>query len=108
LGPFGNAAALNISIREQAAWADRRRLKRSCEYLIVDNAFATPVLQNPIQHGANLVIHSATKFLGGHGNLLADLVVGKVNILKEIRLHGLGYLMGVTLHRKALFLSCAD
>lgn len=43
--------------------------------LIVDNTFYTPVLQRPIELGADIVIHSATKYLGGHNDLLAGLVV---------------------------------
>ncbi|MDR0562623.1 MAG: aminotransferase class I/II-fold pyridoxal phosphate-dependent enzyme [Spirochaetaceae bacterium] len=43
--------------------------------LVVDNTFATPYLLNPIKHGADIVIYSATKTLNGHGNLIAGLVV---------------------------------
>lgn len=43
--------------------------------LIVDNTFNTPYWQNPIEHGANIVIHSATKYLGGHSDLVAGLLV---------------------------------
>ncbi|MEI3598120.1 MULTISPECIES: bifunctional cystathionine gamma-lyase/homocysteine desulfhydrase [unclassified Oceanobacillus] len=43
--------------------------------LIVDNTFHTPYWQSPIDHGANIVIHSATKYLGGHSDLVAGLVV---------------------------------
>lgn len=43
--------------------------------LIVDNTMATPVLCRPIEHGADIVVHSATKFLGGHGNSLAGVIV---------------------------------
>ncbi len=43
--------------------------------LIVDNTFATPYLMRPIEFGADIVIHSATKFLGGHGNSIAGLIV---------------------------------
>lgn len=42
--------------------------------VLVDNTFATPILQNPIRHGAALVLHSATKFLGGHGDALGGIV----------------------------------
>lgn len=42
--------------------------------LLVDNTFATPVLQQPARHGAALVLHSATKYLGGHGDVLAGVV----------------------------------
>lgn len=43
--------------------------------LIVDNTFSTPYWQNPIEHGANIVIHSASKYLGGHSDLIAGLIV---------------------------------
>jgi O-acetylhomoserine (thiol)-lyase len=53
--------------------------------LIVDNTFATPYLFRPIEYGAHIVIHSATKFIGGHGNSIAGVIVdsGKFNWTKE-------------------------
>lgn len=42
--------------------------------VLVDNTFATPVLQNPLEHGASLVLHSATKFIGGHGDVVGGVV----------------------------------
>ena len=51
---------------------------------IVDNCFATPYLQQPIKFGADLVIHSATKFLDGQGRVLGGVVVGPKNLIKEI------------------------
>jgi methionine-gamma-lyase len=42
--------------------------------VVVDNTFATPVLQNPIDHGATMSLHSATKYLGGHGDVIAGVV----------------------------------
>ncbi|HSY76025.1 MAG TPA: aminotransferase class I/II-fold pyridoxal phosphate-dependent enzyme [Bacteroidia bacterium] len=53
--------------------------------LIVDNCFATPILQQPIDFGADLVIHSATKYLDGQGRVLGGIVVGKKNLIDEIR-----------------------
>ncbi len=50
---------------------------------IVDNTFMTPYLQNPIAFGADIVIHSATKYLGGHSDLVAGLVVVNDNELAE-------------------------
>src|SRR5204862_7157502 len=44
--------------------------------LIVDNTLATPYLCKPIEHGADIVVHSRTKFLGGHGNSIGRLIVG--------------------------------
>ncbi len=51
--------------------------------LCVDNTFASPVLQQPIALGADIVVHSATKYLGGHSDLIAGLVVTKTKELGE-------------------------
>ncbi|WP_086667100.1 trans-sulfuration enzyme family protein [Lentzea kentuckyensis] len=52
--------------------------------VVVDNTFATPVNQNPLHHGADLVIHSATKYLGGHSDLTAGAVAGPAELLTPI------------------------
>lgn len=51
--------------------------------VIVDNTFMSPYLQRPLELGADIVIHSATKFLGGHSDVIAGLVVTKTNELGE-------------------------
>ncbi|MCB9067466.1 MAG: aminotransferase class I/II-fold pyridoxal phosphate-dependent enzyme [Calditrichae bacterium] len=51
----------------------------------VDNCFATPVIQNPVDYGAHLVTHSATKFIDGQGRVLGGVVVGKKELIAEIR-----------------------
>ena len=53
--------------------------------VLVDNTFATPVLQNPLRHGAALALHSATKFLGGHGDVLAGVVATSAEWARELR-----------------------
>ena len=53
---------------------------------IVDNCFATPYLQNPIQFGADLVIHSATKLMDGQGRVLGGITVGKKELIRELYL----------------------
>ncbi|GHU53821.1 cystathionine gamma-synthase [Clostridia bacterium] len=50
---------------------------------IVDNTFMTPYLQKPLEQGIDIVVHSATKFLGGHSDLIAGLVVTKDDVLGE-------------------------
>lgn len=72
--------------------------------LIVDNTFATPALQKPILLGADLVVHSATKFIGGHGDLIAGIVAGPKDIVGTIRRHGLRYLTGATIAPLTAFL----
>ncbi|MBK9271545.1 MAG: aminotransferase class I/II-fold pyridoxal phosphate-dependent enzyme [Saprospiraceae bacterium] len=54
--------------------------------LVVDNCFATPYLQQPIQFGADLVIHSSTKYMDGQGRVLGGLSVGKKELIREIYL----------------------
>ena len=53
---------------------------------VVDNCFATPVLQQPAKFGADLIIHSATKFIDGQGRVVAGIVVGKKELIKPIYL----------------------
>jgi methionine-gamma-lyase len=71
---------------------------------IVDNTFATPILQNPLKLGADLVVHSATKYLGGHGDLLGGAVVGTSALIEQIRGAGLRALTGATLSPLNAFL----
>ena len=53
--------------------------------VLVDSTFATPVLQRPLQHGAALVMHSATKFLGGHGDVMAGVVACSDEMAQRLR-----------------------
>ncbi len=53
--------------------------------LVVDNTFATPLMLRPLELGAHLVVHSATKFLAGHGDVLGGIVVADANHLDTIR-----------------------
>lgn len=62
--------------------------KKHNKLLIVDNCFATPYLQQPIKYGADLVIHSATKYMDGQGRVLGGVVVGKKELIQEIYLYG--------------------
>ncbi len=52
--------------------------------LVVDNTFATPLNQQPLSLGAHLVVHSATKYLGGHSDIIAGAVVGRSDLLGQI------------------------
>ncbi|WP_262696223.1 methionine gamma-lyase [Kordiimonas aquimaris] len=65
--------------------------------VIVDNTYCTPYLQQPLSLGADLVVHSATKYLGGHGDLIAGAVVGSAELIQEIRLVGLKDMTGAVL-----------
>ncbi|WP_028784230.1 methionine gamma-lyase [Thalassobacillus devorans] len=52
--------------------------------VVVDNTFSTPYLQRPLELGCDIVIHSATKYIGGHGDVIAGLVVAKEEFLSEV------------------------
>ena len=67
---FGNPNSDVLDIEGVAAVAHRHGIP-----LIVDNTFGTPYLIRPLEHGADIVVHSATKFLGGHGSSLGGVVV---------------------------------
>ncbi|NLR73962.1 O-succinylhomoserine sulfhydrylase [Leeia aquatica] len=55
--------------------------------LAVDNCFATPILQKPLQMGADLVVHSATKYLDGQGRVLGGAVLGKADLMQQVFLY---------------------
>ncbi|MCM1377361.1 MAG: O-acetylhomoserine aminocarboxypropyltransferase/cysteine synthase [Clostridium sp.] len=77
---FGNPNSDVTDIEALAEIAHRHDIP-----LIVDNTFATPFLMRPLEHGADVVVHSATKFLGGHGTTLGGIIVdgGKFNWKKN-------------------------
>jgi len=52
--------------------------------VVVDNTFSTPYLQRPLEYGCDIVLHSATKYLCGHGDVVAGLVVGKKEFMNQI------------------------
>ncbi|MEP3279008.1 MAG: aminotransferase class I/II-fold pyridoxal phosphate-dependent enzyme [Stappiaceae bacterium] len=65
--------------------------------VVVDNTFATPIIQRPCELGADLVVHSATKFLGGHGDLLGGIVCGSQEHINKIRGLGIRVMTGATI-----------
>jgi cystathionine gamma-synthase len=70
--------------------------------VVVDNTFATPINQNPLELGADLVVHSATKFLGGHADALGGVVVGSRPLVDKV--FGYREINGATLHPMAAYL----
>ena len=68
------------------------------EILVVcDNTFASPALQNPLKLGADVVVHSATKYLNGHGDVIAGFVVGSAEFITKVKMFGLKDMTGATL-----------
>ena len=70
--------------------------------VVVDNTFATPINQNPLTLGADLVIHSATKFLGGHADALGGVLVGDFELVDKVFRYR--EINGATLHPMAAYL----
>ena len=67
---FGNPNGNVIDVDAVAAIAHAHKIP-----LIIDNTFATPFLFRPIEHGADIVVHSATKFIGGHGTTIGGVII---------------------------------
>ena len=65
--------------------------------LVVDNTYCTPMLQRPIELGADVVVHSATKYLNGHGDVIAGIAVGSAEFIARVKGEGLKDLTGATL-----------
>ncbi|CAA7600483.1 homocysteine desulfhydrase/methionine gamma-lyase [Acididesulfobacillus acetoxydans] len=72
--------------------------------LVVDNTFCTPYLQQPLTLGADAVVHSATKFLNGHGDVIAGLVAGGKELIDQVRLVGVKDMTGAVLSPFEAFL----
>ena len=61
---------------------------------VVDNTYATPVQTRPLSFGADIVVHSATKYLGGHGDLVAGIAIGSAEDMAEVRMVGVKDMTG--------------
>jgi methionine-gamma-lyase len=65
--------------------------------VVVDNTYCTPYLQRPIDLGADVVVHSATKYLNGHGDVIAGFAVGKKEFIDQVRLFGVKDMTGASM-----------
>ncbi len=65
--------------------------------VFVDNTFCTPYLQRPLELGADVVVHSATKYLNGHGDVIAGFAAGKKEFIDQVKLFGLKDMTGAVL-----------
>lgn len=67
--------------------------KEEC-IVVVDNTFSTPYIQRPLELGADVVVHSGTKFLNGHGDVIAGFAIGKKEFIDAVRLFGVKDMTG--------------
>ena len=65
--------------------------------VVVDNTFCTPYIQRPVELGADIVVHSATKYLNGHGDVIAGFVCGRKDYIDQVRLFGIKDMTGSVL-----------
>ncbi|MGO5067189.1 MULTISPECIES: methionine gamma-lyase [unclassified Clostridium] len=63
-------------------------------FVFVDNTFCTPYIQRPLELGADVVVHSATKYLNGHGDVIAGFAVGKEEFINQVKLFGIKDMTG--------------
>jgi cystathionine beta-lyase/cystathionine gamma-synthase len=75
-----------VDLATVAAFAKQKGI-----YTAIDNTFASPILQNPLVHGFDLVMHSGTKYLGGHSDLCCGTVNGPVELIDHVRDHAVSY-----------------
>ena len=87
-----NMRLVDIEAVSQVAHAHKEDM-----IVLVDNTYATPYLTRPMTLGADLVVHSATKYLGGHGDVIAGLIAGSHELIQEIRLYGMKDMTGAVM-----------
>lgn len=83
---------VDITAVAEAAHAFNPQIK-----VMVDNTFCTPYLQRPLELGADVVVHSATKYLNGHGDVIAGVVVGSKEFIGTCRMFGLKDMTGAVM-----------
>ena len=87
----------NLKISDIALLAREAHAYSKDIMVVCDNTFASPALQNPLALGADVVVHSATKYINGHGDVIAGFVVGSQEFISKVKLFGLKDMTGATL-----------
>lgn len=72
-------------IRKAADWARKHETENHRMIVGVDNTYLGPILQRPLDHGADVLVYSATKYIGGHSDLIAGAASGKSDVIARIR-----------------------
>ena len=99
---FETPANPNMRLVDIAAIADIARAAGA--KVVVDNTYATPVITRPIALGADIVVHSAMKYLGGHGDLVGGVAVGGTEDMARVRLCGVKDMTGAVMSPFTAFL----
>lgn len=85
-----------LEVADIKAISDIAHEKEDC-IVMVDNTFCSPYIQRPLELGADVVIHSGTKFLNGHGDVISGFVAGNAEFIKNVRLFGIKDMTGASL-----------
>lgn len=94
---FETPANPNLKIVDIAEIAKISKQLAPAAKIVVDNTFPTPYITNPITLGADIVVHSATKYLNGHGDVIAGFAIGRLEDMIKMRLEGLKDFTGAVL-----------
>ncbi len=84
----------NLKIADLKLVADTVHAYNKDIKVVCDNTFATPYLQQPLSLGCDVVVHSATKYLNGHGDVIAGFVAGKADFINEVKMFGIKDMTG--------------
>ena len=101
---FETIANPSMKVTDIAAVADYAHAQNPDCIVIVDNTCATPLLVQPLKLGVDIVVHSATKYLNGHGDVVAGFSVARKEIMDKIRMVGLKDITGAVLGPQEAFL----
>lgn len=94
----------NLKIADIKAIADLAHGYNKDIKVVCDNTFATPYLQQPLKLGADVVVHSATKYINGHGDVIAGFVVGSAEFVSTVKMFGIKDMTGSVLGPQEAFL----
>lgn len=94
----------NMYVADIKAIADIAHRHNPDILVYVDNTYCTPYIQRPLSLGADVIIHSATKYLNGHGDVIAGFVAGKADFMQQVRLVGVKDMTGACLDPFQAFL----
>ena len=99
---FESPANPNMRLVDIAVVSEIAHQYDNCK-VVVDNTYCTPYLQRPLERGADYVVHSATKYLGGHGDLIAGAIVGDAETLTQVRFYGIKDMTGAVMSSQDAF-----
>ena len=100
---FETPANPNLYIADIAAISAIAKEQENC-LVMVDNTFCTPYITRPLEFGADIVVHSATKYLNGHGDVIAGFVAGKKEFIDKVKTFGVKDMTGACLNPFGAFL----